>query len=79
MISEKEFSEKGAASQKKKGPAFASPRPLNGSLRKGPDPDGPGGLGAEDPVPKESGHRRAILFAIQRGGCLTEIGLHYDF
>jgi hypothetical protein len=46
---------------------------------KGPDPDGPGGLGAEDPVPKESGHRRECFLAIQRGGCLTEIGLHYDF
>ena len=39
-----------------------------------PDPDGPGGLGAEESGTERTGPTQDYLFAGQRGGPLAEVG-----
>ena len=43
-----------------------------------PDPDDPGGLGAEESGIERTGPTQCILFAIQEGGRWAEVGRHYD-
>ena len=43
-----------------------------------PDPDDPGGLGAEESGTERTGPTHTPLFAIQMGGRWAEIGQHYD-
>jgi hypothetical protein len=43
-----------------------------------PDPDHPGGLGAEESGVERTGPTRAILVATQKGVRWAEIGRHYD-
>jgi hypothetical protein len=44
-----------------------------------PDPDGPGGLGAEESGTERTGPTQDFLFAIQKGGRWAEVGPYYDF
>jgi hypothetical protein len=44
-----------------------------------PDPDEPGGLGAEESGTERTGPTQDILFAIQKGGRWAEVGRYYDF
>ena len=43
-----------------------------------PDPDGPGGLGAEESGTERTGPTQNDLFAIQKGGRWAEVGPYYD-
>ena len=43
-----------------------------------PDPDGPGGLGAEESGAERTGSTQAYLLAIQHGGRWAEVGRYYD-
>src|SRR5665213_3965603 len=43
-----------------------------------PDPDDPGGLGAEESGAEKTGPTHAPLFAIQMGGRWAEVGRYYD-
>jgi Protein of unknown function (DUF2794) len=43
-----------------------------------PDPDDPGGLGAEESGAERTGPTQVFVVAIQRGGGLAEIGPYYD-
>ncbi len=43
-----------------------------------PDPDDPGGLGAEESGTERTGPTQAFLFATQDGGRLAEVGRYYD-
>ena len=43
-----------------------------------PDPDGPGGLGAEESGTERTGPTQDCLVARQRGGRLAEVGQQYD-
>jgi len=43
-----------------------------------PDPDDPGGLGAEESGIERTGPTQWILLAIQRGSRLAEVGRYYD-
>jgi hypothetical protein len=43
-----------------------------------PDPDNPGGLGAEESGVERTGPTHPLLFAIQMGGRWAEIGQYYD-
>src|SRR5258708_34887978 len=43
-----------------------------------PDPDGPGGLGAEESGTERTGPTQGFLFARQRGGRWAEVGQQYD-
>ena len=43
-----------------------------------PDPDDPGGLGAEESRTERTGPTQDFLFAIQKGGRLAEVGRYYD-
>jgi hypothetical protein len=43
-----------------------------------PDPDGPGGLGAEESGTERTGPTQDFLVAIQQGGRLAEVGPYYD-
>ena len=43
-----------------------------------PDPDDPGGLGAEESGIERTGPTQNFLVATQQGGRLTKIGQHYD-
>ena len=43
-----------------------------------PDPDDPGGLGAEESGIERTGPTQWLLVAIQKGGRLAEIGPYYD-
>ena len=43
-----------------------------------PDPDGPGGLGAEESGTERTGPTQDFLFAKQRGGRWAEVGQQYD-
>jgi len=43
-----------------------------------PDPDDPGGLGAEESGTERTGPTQWLLFAIQVGARLSEIGRYYD-
>jgi len=43
-----------------------------------PDPDGPGGLGAEESGTERTGPTQVSLFAIQQGGRWAEVGQYYD-
>src|SRR4051812_13584721 len=44
-----------------------------------PDPDDPGGLGAEESGTERTGPTQWFLLAIQLGGRLSEVGPYYDF
>ena len=43
-----------------------------------PDPDGPGGLGAEESGTERTGSTQDYVLASQRGGRLAEVGQQYD-
>jgi hypothetical protein len=43
-----------------------------------PDPDGPGGLGAEESGAERTGPTQYAFLAIQNGGRWAEVGRHYD-
>ena len=43
-----------------------------------PDPDGPGGLGAEESGTERTGSTQDFLVAIQQGGRWAEVGQYYD-
>ena len=43
-----------------------------------PDPDDPGGLGAEESGAERTGPTQDYLVASQRGGRLAEVGRYYD-
>src|ERR1700686_4889409 len=43
-----------------------------------PDPDDPGGLGAEESGTERTGPTQDYVLAIQRGGRLAEVGRYYD-
>src|ERR1700712_6011959 len=43
-----------------------------------PDPDGPGGLGAEESGTERTGSTQDYLLASQRGGRWAEVGQQYD-
>ena len=43
-----------------------------------PDPDDPGGLGAEESGTERTGPTQDFLFAIQQGGRWAEVGRYYD-
>ena len=43
-----------------------------------PDPDDPGGLGAEESGTERTGPTQWLLLAVQQGGRLSEIGPYYD-
>jgi hypothetical protein len=43
-----------------------------------PDPDDPGGLGAEESGIERTGPTQCFLLAIQRGGRWAEVGQYYD-
>src|SRR3977135_4410962 len=43
-----------------------------------PDPDDPGGLGAEESGTERTGPTQCALVAVQMGGRLSEIGPYYD-
>ena len=43
-----------------------------------PDPDDPGGLGAEESGTERTGPTQDFLFAIQKGGRWAEVGRYYD-
>src|ERR1700679_351892 len=43
-----------------------------------PDPDGPGGLGAEESGTERTGPTQCFLLAIQRGARWAEVGRYYD-
>ncbi len=44
-----------------------------------PDPDDPGGLGAEESGAERTGPTQYLLVATQRGGRWAEVGPYYDF
>jgi hypothetical protein len=44
-----------------------------------PDPDDPGGLGAEESGTERTGPTQDSHFAVQEGGRLAEVGRYYDF
>jgi hypothetical protein len=44
-----------------------------------PDPDDPGGLGAEESEVERTGPTQWLLVAIQKGGRWAEVGPDYDF
>src|SRR5260370_41886738 len=43
-----------------------------------PDPDDPGGLGAEESGTERTGPTQDSLFAVQEGGRWAEVGRYYD-
>jgi len=43
-----------------------------------PDPDDPGGLGAEESGTERTGPTQAFIFAMQDGGRWAEVGQYYD-
>lgn len=43
-----------------------------------PDPDGPGGLGAEESGTERTGSTQDYLLAIQQGARWAEVGRYYD-
>ena len=43
-----------------------------------PDPDDPGGLGAEESGAERTGSTQEYLLAIQHGGRWAEVGRYYD-
>jgi hypothetical protein len=43
-----------------------------------PDPDDPGGLGAEESGAERTGPTQDFLFAIPKGGRRAEVGQYYD-
>jgi hypothetical protein len=47
-------------------------------LRNRPDPDDPGGLGAEESGTERTGPTQDSLLAIQRGSRWAEVGQYYD-
>ena len=47
-------------------------------LRNRPDPDDPGGLGAEESGAERTGSTQCLFIASQNGGGLTEFRPHYD-
>jgi hypothetical protein len=47
-------------------------------LRNRPDPDDPGGLGAEESGTERTGPTQVVVIAIQKGGRWAEVGRYYD-
>src|SRR5258708_7517272 len=64
--------------QKEKGPTFVGPVLGIYSPANRPDPDGPGGLGAEESGTERTGPTQGFLVARQRGGRWAEVGQQYD-
>ena len=62
----------------KKGPTFVGPVWGLTQLRNRPDPDDPGGLGAEESGTERTGPTQDCLVAIQQGGRWAEVGRYYD-
>src|ERR1700745_4229621 len=59
---------------KEKGPTGVGPR--RSCVR--PDPDDPGGLGAEESETERTEPTQCNLISIQQGGRLAEVGRYYD-
>ena len=57
-----------------KGPTFVGPVSGITPSANRPDPDGPGGLGAEESGTERTGPTQYPLVATQRGGRLAEVG-----
>src|SRR5258705_8781061 len=69
----------GAPPQKEKGPTLVGPVVVGiNSPANRPDPDDPGGLGAEESGTERTGPTQGFLFAMQDGGRLAEVGRYYD-
>src|ERR1700730_11546250 len=66
------------ACPKKKRTNFRWPSMGISSPANRPDPDGPGGLGAEESGTERTGSTQDFLVAIQRGGRWAEVGQQYD-
>jgi hypothetical protein len=64
--------------QKEKGPTFVGPGSGKNSPANRPDPDGPGGLGAEESGTDRTGSTQDSFVASQRGGRWAEVGQQYD-
>src|SRR6202046_1651545 len=62
--------------KKEKGPTRVGPVAM--LLANRPDPDDPGGLGAEESGAERTGPTQDYLVATQRGGRLAEAGRYYD-
>ena len=73
-----EASQKEAIPQKEKGPTLVGPSTGRNSPANRPDPDGPGGLGAEESGTERTGSTQDYLVASQRGGRWAEVGQQYD-
>src|SRR5438552_19209183 len=66
------------ASPKRKRTNFRWPSIGINSPANRPDPDGPGGLGAEESGTERTGPTQDCLVASQRGGRWAEVGQQYD-
>src|SRR5207342_68039 len=64
--------------QKEKGPTRVGPVLGITPPANRPDPDGPGGLGAEESGTERTGSTQAFFVASQRGGRWAEVGQQYD-
>ena len=64
--------------QKEKGPTLVGPVMGINSPANRPDPDDPGGLGAEESGTERTGPTQCLFFAVRVGGRLSEIGPYYD-
>src|SRR5882672_5156973 len=68
----------GAVTTNEKGPTFVGPvSGLTPSANR-PDPDGPGGLGAEESGTERTGSTQNLFFAGHGGGRWAEVGQQYD-
>jgi hypothetical protein len=64
---------------KQKGPTLVGPVIGMNYPANRPDPDDPGGLGAEESGIERTGPTQDCCFAIQQGGRWAEVGQYYDF
>ena len=64
--------------KKKKDQLSLAPVSGKNSPANRPDPDGPGGLGAEESGTERTGSTQDYLVASQRGGRWAEVGQQYD-
>ena len=73
-----EFAGKIASPQKKKDQLALAQYGDKLSPANRPDPDDPGGLGAEESGAERTGSTQEYLLAIQHGGRWAEVGRYYD-